>query len=114
MEDNRFTAKKYVETLEPYTGHGEGRYVLNSVEEIIGTEQYYHLAQRRKICQIKESLSECFEREFSSQISQVCNCAPFQLYQPLAIQVKLKHTIQSSSRTVSFRLHCAILFRCNV
>ena len=112
--DNRFTAKIYIETLEPYTGYGAGRYVLNSVKEITGTEQYYNLAQKRKMCQIKESVSECFERKFSSQISQVCNCAPFQLYQSLASQVKLKNTIKGSSRKLSFRLHCAILFKCNV
>ena len=92
MADNRFTAKIYIETLEPYTGYGAGRYVLNSVKEIIGTEQYYNLAEKRKMCQIKESVSECFEREFSSQMSQVCHCAPFHLYQPLASKVKLKHT----------------------
>jgi hypothetical protein len=42
---------------------------------------------QRNTCQIEESISECFEREYSTRIVQDCHCIPFDSYKALSLQV---------------------------
>ena len=85
--DNRFTVKVYIETLEPYVGFGVGRYLLNSVKQIIGTKKYIELAPGKKVCQTEQSVSECFEKRFSKSIIPLCGCKPFELSSVIHDQV---------------------------
>ena len=87
IADTKQEAQIYIDTLEPYTGYGNGRFIVSSVKQIYGTEQYYRGAVQRNTCQIEESISECFEREYSTRIVQECQCIPFDSYQALALQV---------------------------
>ena len=87
IADTKQEAKIYIDTLEPYTGYGNGRFIVSSVKQIYGTEHYYRGAVQRNTCQIEESISECFEREYSTRIVQECQCIPFDSYQALALQV---------------------------
>ena len=87
IADTKQEAKIYIDTLEPYTGYGNGRFTVSSVKQIYGTKQYYRVAVQRNACQNVESISECFEREYSTRIVQDCQCIPFDSYQALALQV---------------------------
>ena len=87
MADNKFKAEIYIETIEPFSGYGSGRYILNAVKELTGTEQYSALAQKREICQIRESVSECFARQFSMEVVSKCHCAPFDAFQAIDVKV---------------------------
>ena len=75
IADQRFKARIYIECIEPYTGGGDGKFMLNSVKEIVGTSAYAVLASTSGICQTEESVAECFEREYAQQMPSTCNCS---------------------------------------
>lgn len=74
ITDDRFKAKIYIECIEPYTGSGDGQFVLNSVKEIVGTSAFATLASNRGTCQTLETGAECFEREYEQQMPVTCDC----------------------------------------
>ena len=83
IADTKQEAQIYIDTLEPYTGYGNGRFIVSSVKQIYGTEQYYRGAVQRNACQIVESISECFEREYQNVLFKTANAYPVIITKPL-------------------------------
>ena len=74
----RKKAKIYIENLQPFTGYGAGKYKLNSVKKIVGTEDFYDYGVKNNICQTKETLSECKMKSFPKQVLKQCECIPYE------------------------------------
>ena len=58
---------------------GEGNYRLSSGKQITGTEAYFALAEKTKLCQNVESFQECQTRKFYKSGLVKCKCTPYKL-----------------------------------
>ena len=67
----------HIGTLAKYTGHGPGDYILTSVKEMTGTENFLTWPEEKRGCAL-EKYESCQMKRFLEE-SIKCNCSPFQL-----------------------------------
>ena len=82
-------AKIYFDLLEPFERVGSGDYVITTVKEIVGTNQYLKWADGSS-CQNRETISECESHSFIKNAKE-CGCRPFAL--DTVMEDKVMHTI---------------------
>ena len=75
VQGKEHEAKIYFDLLEPSVMFGPGDFVMTSVKEFIGTDQYLKWADGSS-CQNKETISQCQSNSFL-QNTKVCGCRPF-------------------------------------
>ena len=70
-------ANIHIGTLAKYTGHGPGDYILTSVKEMTGTENFLAWPEEKRGCAL-EKYERCQMNRFLEKSMQ-CSCSPFQL-----------------------------------
>ena len=58
---------------------GAGTYLISSVKKVDGTESYFAFAEETGLCQNKERVEDCLEKDFLQQGMTKCKCIPYRL-----------------------------------
>ena len=67
----------HIGTLAKYAGHGAGDYILTSVKQMTGTENFLAWPEEKRGCAL-EKYERCQMKSFLEG-SMKCSCSPFQL-----------------------------------
>ena len=78
-KNEKYDAKIFIDTIEPFEGHGGGSYLMSSVKRVDATLDFLKLPENVKMCQNEETLSECSSRRFQKNGVIECLCKPFGL-----------------------------------
>ena len=72
---------------EPHSLSGEGNYALTAVKEIYGTDAFLGLDEKTKLCQIEETLEDCWMKSYFKEGSDKCKCTPYGMRNYSKVQV---------------------------
>ena len=75
--ENKNLARIHIGTLAPITEEGPGDYVLTSVKQMTGTENFLGWPKENRKCSL-EKFESCQMRVNLYKISR-CGCSPFEL-----------------------------------
>ena len=67
----------WLRTLAKYAGHGPGDFILTSVKQMTGTENFLAWPEAKRGCAL-EKYERCQMKSFLEE-SMKCGCSPFQL-----------------------------------
>ena len=76
--ENKPEFKVFVHTLASYTAFGPGKYAMNALKKMSGTESFKQLPENQKMCQ-NHNREECETAKFLDQVEMNCDCVPWGL-----------------------------------
>ena len=76
--DEKTSAKVYVQTLSGFSSFGEGDYAVSALKKMKGTQSFLDFPNDVKKCQI-ESRDNCRILEFFESVQDQCGCVPWEL-----------------------------------
>ena len=72
------SATIFIHTIAQFKGSGPGSYVMTAVKEMVGTEAFLDLPDKKKQCQ-QEFFEQCVEKNLLMQAKERCGCLPWTL-----------------------------------
>jgi hypothetical protein len=72
------SATIFIHNIAQFKGSGPGSYVITAVKEMVGTEAFLDLPDKKKRCQ-QEFFKQCVEKNLLMQAKERCGCLPWTL-----------------------------------
>ena len=57
--------------------YGRGRYSMDAIKEIRGTEEFKNMPINQRECQTKETFEQCNNNQLLGEMKKYCNCIPY-------------------------------------